>query len=142
MFGRRERGVAETLDKVVYLMPPPRLGMLWCLLLDDKKRLESLGGSGKSPHLQTTKKSRRLDLVTTVAVITDSVLCWVGGSALASLLMILMNSLASILGCTVAGGLLFSLQRFSQSLISFAFSIDILLPNLDACFLLIFCHFI
>ena len=78
MFGRRERGVAETLDKVVYLMPPPRLGMLWCLLLDDKKRLESLGGSGKSPHLQTTKKSRRLDLVTTVAVITDSVLCWVG----------------------------------------------------------------
>lgn len=70
--------VAETLDKVVYLMPPPRLGMLWCLLLDDKKRLESLGGSGKSPHPQTTKKSRRLDLVPTVAVITDSVLCWVG----------------------------------------------------------------
>jgi hypothetical protein len=49
--------------------------------------------------------------------------------------MILMNSLASILGCTVAGGLLFSLQCFSQSLISFAFSIDILLPNLAVLFI-------
>ena len=40
-----------------------------------KERLESPGGRGKSPHPQTSKKSRRLDVV---AVITDSVLCWVG----------------------------------------------------------------
>ncbi len=39
--------------------------------------------------------------------------------------MIFVNSLASILGCTVAGGYLFSLKCFSQSLISFALSASV-----------------
>jgi hypothetical protein len=56
MFGRRERGVAETLDKVVYLMPPPRLGMLWCLLLDDKKGLNLSEAVGSRRILKRQKK--------------------------------------------------------------------------------------